>query len=470
MTIYVNRPLTGRVFYSVCEFTWTASNDVFGCPVAWNYTWNVNWTILTSSDQFVMTWWIEWWWFTGSRNGYVTWWSLINWDQFDFWSTGTVSNGWWTRKYVRTITGDLDQEINTSWSVSFNITNRTWSTTTVSHEIYWIDNTSPNLTGYISSSVANKSANLTLSGYNTWVLSTSFTNNLIWDDEYIVTKFSGDAEPSIFENGYGSTMHTGQWYINGSGSEYKMMHTVTFAQDWEWQICVEDRAGNESCIDVEVAGIWLHQDLTITVRPAFRPDPATSDTGYAILSWDFWFWVKSGTEWTQNYNSAINTWTNPKITTSPYGTGIVSLMTPASGTEYLVVFKWSGTLSAGFTWIWRDDISEFNFFSWTYADNFNTEFVYKYVTWSDTEWYLKVWDVSVNGTWDYDSIVSADFSLINNNLTVGVFNSPIRYDFDINYVISSMEQSMILQAWGSHGFIWWLENQTIISMTWFINL
>ena len=469
MTIYVNRLLTGRVFYSVCEFTGTTLN-VFGCPVAWNYTGDVNWTRLTSSDQFVMTWRIEWWWFTGNRNGYVTGWSVNNWDQFDFWSTGVVSNGWWTRKYVRTITGDLDQEINTSWSVSFNITNRTWANLNVSHEVYWIDNIAPDLTGYISATAANQSATLTLSGYNTWVLATSFTNNLIWDDEYIVTKFSGDIEPSIFQNWYGSTVHTWQWYIDGSGSEYKMIHAITFAQDWEWQMCVEDRAGNESCIEVEVTGIGLHKDLVITVRPAFRPEPTESVTWYAILSWEFWFWVKSGTEWTQNYNSAKNPWINPKITTNKYGTGIVSIMTPASGAEYLVVFKWSGTLSAGFTGIWTDDITELNFFSGDYANTFNSDFVYKYNNAWTIEHYLKVWDISVNGTWDYDSIITADFALINDNLTIGAFNSPIRYDFDLNNVISSMEQSMILQAFLNRWFIWWLDSQYIIMMDQFIDL
>jgi len=68
---------------------------------------------------------------------------------------------------VRTITGDLYKEINTSGSVLFDITNRIGSSLTVSHEVYWIDNTAPDLTGYISTSVANQSATLTLSGYNT---------------------------------------------------------------------------------------------------------------------------------------------------------------------------------------------------------------------------------------------------------------------------------------------------------------
>lgn len=76
----------------------------------------------------------------------------------------------------------------------------------------------------------------------------------------------------------------------------------------------------------------------ITVRPAFRPDPATNDTGYKLVNGDFRFRVKSGSTRIQNYNSAKNL-ANPKITTSKYGTGIVSINTPADGTEYLVVFK-----------------------------------------------------------------------------------------------------------------------------------
>ena len=469
MTIYVNRPLTGRVFYSVCEFTGTTL-DVFGCPIAWNYTWDVNWTRLTSNDQFVMTWRVEGWWFTWNWDWYVTWWSVDDWIWSDFWSTGLIFNGWWTRKYVLKITWDLTQDINTSGSVSFNVTSRTWLISNILHEVYWIDNTSPFVTWFISNVQPNQSVTLTSSGYNTWVISTSFTDDLIWDDEYIVTKFSWDTEPQIFQNWYGSIISTGQWYIDGLWSEYKLVHNITFAQNREWQICLQDRASNESCVYVEINGIWLHKNLVITIRQAFRPDHIESVTGYSITDWDFWFWVKNGAERIQNYNSATNPLVNPKITTNSYGTGIVSIMTPVSGSEYLVVFKWSGTLSAWFTWIWTDDIVELNFFSWDYANSFNTDFVYKYNNWSFIEHYLKVWDVSCNNTWNYDYVFTDDFALINNNLTIWTFNSPVRYDFDLNNVISSMEQSMVLQAWNSHWFIWWLDNQAIIPMSWFIDL
>jgi hypothetical protein len=40
-------------------------------------------------------------------------------------------------------------------------------------------------------------------------------------------------------------------------------------------------------------GIGNLTDLMITVRPAFRPDPATNDTGYKLVNGDFWFRVKS---------------------------------------------------------------------------------------------------------------------------------------------------------------------------------
>lgn len=467
MTIYVNRPLTGKIFYSVCEFTGNVL-DVFNCPIPWNYTWDVNWTKLATNDEFIVTWWIEWWWITGNWNGFITWWSVADWEHSDFLDNNSISNGWWTRKYSKIITWNSDQDINTSGSVSFDITNRTWLNKKINYEVYWIDNTNPDVTGYVSVIQPNQSATLTLSGYNTWVLATSFTNNLIWDDEYIITKFSWSIEPNIFENWYGSNIHTGQFYIDGLWSEYKMIHNITFAQDREWQICVKDRAGNERCTYVVIAGIGSHKDLVITVKQAFRPDPSESVTGYAIVDWDFWFWVKSGTEWTQNYNSAKNTNINPKITTSMHGTGIVSIMTPANGSEYLVVFKWSGTLSAGFTGIWSDAITELNFFSWAYANNFSDDFVYKYDNGTYREHYLKVWDVSVNGIWDYDYVITADFSLINNNLTIWLFNSPIRYDFDLNNVISAMEQSMTLQAWNAHWFIWWLDYSNIIPMTGFV--
>jgi hypothetical protein len=60
MTIFVNRPLSGRVFYSVCEFT-GVTLDVFGCPVVAGHNWtgDVNWTKMTQSDTFITTGWIE---------------------------------------------------------------------------------------------------------------------------------------------------------------------------------------------------------------------------------------------------------------------------------------------------------------------------------------------------------------------------------------------------------------------------
>ncbi len=455
MTIYVNRPLTGRVFYSECELTgW--SLDAFGCPenLGHNRTWDINWTKLTDADVFTMTWWIEGWWITGSESTY--------------WSTGIVSNGWWTRQYTKNITGDLQEDINTNWAIFIDIENRTWSTSTVNHEVYWIDNTVVSMT-WIVTVIANQSATVTLSGYNTGQLLNSNVANLIWDDEYIVTKFSGDVEPSLFESGYGSTIHTWDFYTNWVWSGYSMIHNIDFAQDRVWEICVEDRAGNASCMFIEVVWIGTMKELIITVRPAFRPEPVTNDTWYSIVDWDFWFWIKSGSIWTQNYNSARNG--DSKITTNKNGTGIVYIMTPSTGAEYLVTFKWSGTLSAWFTGIWSNSITELNFFSGAYANTLHNDYVYKYNNWTYIENYLKVWDIIADGTWTYDYIKDPDFAEINNNLTIGTNIIPeYRYDFDINDVISSMEQSMILQAWDSHWFIGSLDFADIIPMTGFVDL
>lgn len=454
MTIYVNRPLTGRVFYSICPLTgW--SLDVFGCPEVLNHnrTWDINWTQLTDQDTFTMTWWIEWWWMT--------------WTEIDNWGTGFVSNGWWTRKYTKNITGNLLEEINTTSTI--NIENRTWAIYTINHEVYWIDNTEVSLT-WIIDIIPNQSATVTLSGYNTGQLSAVWQANLIWDDEYIVTKFSGDIEPMLFENWFDSTIKTWQFYINWEWSNYKMIHKIVFAQDREWEICVVDRAGNESCFAIDVFGIGEMKELIITARPAFRPE-SSNNTGYSILDWDFWFWVKSWSEWTQNYNSAKNN--DPKITINKNWTGLVYIMTPPVGSEYLVVFKWSGTLSAWFTGIWDDSITDMNFFTGTYADNLSQDYVYKLNNAGIIENYLKVWDIWVSNSWQYDSINTEDFSLINHYLTKWTNYEPgykYRYDFDINNVVSSMEQSMILQAWGNHWFIGRLNLEDIIPMTWFINL
>jgi len=470
MTIYVNRPLTGRSFYSICELTGWSIDD-FGCSTVanHNWTWDVNWTKLTNTDAFTMTAWIEWWRLTWNWDGYVTGWSINNGNRLDFWSTGTTYDGWWYIKYTKTLSGDIQQNINTSWDVSFSVENRKWTSDTLAYEIYWIDNTAPEVTWVLTNILPNQSVTLVLSGFNTWQISNSQVSNLIWDDEYIVTSFSGNTAPQLFENGYGSTIHTWSWYINGGGSMYSLTHAMTFASNRTGTICTIDRAGNQSCNYVEVLWIWNLTDLVITIRPAFRPDPSTNNTWYSIVNWDFWFRVASGSQWIQNYNSVKNT-SNPKITTNKNGTWTVSITAPATGSLYLVAFKWSGTLSAGFTGVWSNSITELNFFSWDYASNFSSDFVYKFNNSGTMEYYLKVWDLISDTTWSYDFVKDADFAEINNNLTIWTNQIPYyRYDFDLNGIISSMEQSMILQARDSHWFIWRLNYNNIIPMTGFVN-
>jgi hypothetical protein len=53
---------------------------------------------------------------------------------------------------------------------------------------------------------------------------------------------------------------------------------MTFASNRTGDICMTDRAGNESCIAIEVLDIGNLTPLIVTVRPAFRPDPATNNT------------------------------------------------------------------------------------------------------------------------------------------------------------------------------------------------
>jgi hypothetical protein len=91
-----------------------------------------------------------------------------------------------------------------------------------------------------------------LNGSNTGQLANSQVSNLIGDDEYIITSFSGVTAPQLFEAAYGSPIHTGSRYVNGSGSVYGMTHTMTFASDRAGYICTQDRAGNQSCIFVNV--------------------------------------------------------------------------------------------------------------------------------------------------------------------------------------------------------------------------
>ena len=76
---------------------------------------------------------------------------------------------------------------------------------------------------------------------------------MIGDDEYIITQFSGITEAQLFENGYGSAVHTGGRYVAGSDNIYKMTHTMTFASNRTGYIYVADRAGNKATIYIDIS-------------------------------------------------------------------------------------------------------------------------------------------------------------------------------------------------------------------------
>ena len=214
-------------------------------------------------------------------------------------------------------------------------------------------------------------------------------------------------------------------------------------------------------LDVDVKSAASIYD--VIVRPAFR---RTNGDWYSIPQADFWLFEYQW--WTRNqiYNSSKNI-LNPKIDINTDGFANVIFVPPVSGSQYMVVFKWSGTISVGYTGIRNDSINSFNFFSWDIANSLPNDYVFKYFAWWFTWNYLRVWDLA-NTPWTFDLIKDPDFTLMTNNLTVS-FGSlhPDWYDLDRNNKINALEQTMLLDSFNRR---WFITSQTYLSVSDFVDL
>lgn len=205
------------------------------------------------------------------------------------------------------------------------------------------------------------------------------------------------------------------------------------------------------------------KEFAITVRPAFRR-----------FQWDWYsipqadFWLFSYEWWVRNeiYNSSKNI-LNPKIDIDTNGFGIVNLVPLSSGTQYLVAFKWSGTISVWYTGVWDDNLNAFNFFSGEIANKLPDDYVFKYPVWWVTWNYLRVWDLA-NSPWTYDLIKDPDFTLMTNSLTISFGALHLDwYDLDRNNKINALEQTMLLDSFNRRGFI---TSQWYLSLSDFVEL
>jgi len=472
MNIDIIRPLTWKLEYSACEFTWNAGQAsqttwFFGCPIAsWshNRTWDVNRTRLKSWENFIITWRIEWWRFTWNRN-----WDLqnywINQNRDTYRNTWNINiyYGWGKRTYLKTWINHLD--VNTSWIVLHTILNTTGLTKEVKHEVYWIDNILPELQTWFDNLIINRQVDRTFTSPNTWQLSNSEVSNLIWDDEFIFFAFSWITDPIFFKSWSTSKekLSTGDyinsWYYNN----YKLVHRITFWWARTWYVWFRDRAWNSWRLYIDVNQIQKYKDFVIEVNSAFR------GTGqYHITTGDFRLRELS---WTNqriyNYNSNIQSWEDPKIDINDQGTGLVQVMEPLSWKTYLAVYKWPGQLSIWYTWIYDGEITGFDFTDTTNPNLVLNKTNYKTLRYLDTV-YKKPWDIADANSWQYDIINASDMWLINSNLTIGLSNIIDIYDFDLNATISAIEQAIIIQLYDEKWFIGWVDYQNYIQKSWFV--
>jgi hypothetical protein len=199
----------------------------------------------------------------------------------------------------------------------------------------------------------------------------------------------------------------------------------------------------------------------VIARPAFR-----TDNWYAFSGADFWLLVQTWWVWTPLYSSL--SW-DSALDFDRNGYAQFNMIRPALWTEYMVVLKPKWALAVWYTWIWDATTWEFNMFSGNFANMISDRFVFKQfsdaVTWN----YLRMWDVVDQTSFVYDIITDSDFAEISNNLTLGTNTIPqFWYDFDVNGVVSAMEQSMLLQSYNKYGYISWLDLQGIVPMSVFV--
>ncbi len=241
-----------------------------------------------------------------------------------------------------------------------------------------------------------------------------------------------------------------------------IMYYPVIAGSWDTYVNTLPRRG--WFVDAYVTP--LTSDFTLIIRPTFRPSGG-NNSWYSISNANFWFFVYENGAWTWRYNSAKNL-SDPKININKYGTGLVSFLSPASGTLFMLAFKGSWTLSLWYTGIRNDDITQFNFYTGALADALNDEFMFRYYDWSVTGNFLKVWDVAADNSGNYDLIKDSDFTLMTDKLTLSSnISHPYWFDLDLNNVINALEQTMLLD---SYNRVWFITLQNYLPTSEFLQL
>jgi len=212
---------------------------------------------------------------------------------------------------------------------------------------------------------------------------------------------------------------------------------------YTYKACAEDQVWLTGCTDNNawLRDFYVQTPKQITVKMANQ----------YMSTWDFRLFEQTGTNsWREVYNSSqitTDTAINIDFDTS-LSTGLATItgqIFPSSGSTYLAVFKLEWALAVGYTGIWQETMTWFDFSDT--SNNILPEFAY------DWQNYLYFGDVDQDGAWEYDYIHGADFTVINNHLTLdGSLINPL-HDFDYNNVVNALEQAMIISYLDVYWFL-----------------
>lgn len=228
------------------------------------------------------------------------------------------------------------------------------------------------------------------------------------DDKFRIIKFSGTnttlyGQPTT--TSYNAELNALYVQTGGTAQDFSMTKTgivttdpenpvatdtsaVMFTESWEGYVYYSDIAGNTGAVWVDV-NIEPKVTFTILGTPAFRD---TTANGNLTLTGEIWLAYQSGSTWNFTHDSK-NVLGDTQVVLNSEGTGAVSMVVPASGQNFLVVYKGTGMLSVGFTGVWTNDISDTatNYFDFrSGANNIGTNLsdIYPKVTYSDTDYII----------------------------------------------------------------------------------
>jgi len=231
-------------------------------------------------------------------------------------------------------------------------------------------------------------------------------------------------------------------YSNGS-TIYRSGITLTSGQSWSLNITAiitQDYGFSTNFMEISYPKYDhdLLNNTTLTwIDLGIMADIHVNHSYGKAMSWDFWFFVKSGGQRVQLYNNVKNNlqW---RIAIDTNGNWKAKINLISNGDQYLAVFKWDWNLSVWYTWIYNTNITWFDFQDFTSHPNLYPSLVY------NNSNYFYMWDIEVADIPTYDLVNDIDFNTVSENLTLWTNLLYDIYDFDVNITINAIEQSIII--------------------------